>query len=346
MRGLRFWIGYAVVGIGVAACSDSGPAGPDAPEVATLTVDASQGWVYVAFSGETAERVEVADASTSAEWDMAFQATSVMLNGGAAGPGGVAGHCVCQNASATDAEITAMTPASELADFEAVGATQIPADGSAWESDALAPAIVGWYAYDLATHKVSAAPENVWMLRTASGSAYAKFHVTALKGATQAHAGKVTIEYAVQPSAGAAFGETQVRVVDVSTGAVYFDLETGAAVSADEEWDLWFEGWTIRVNGGVSGSGKAGAVLSGMSFAEVTDASGLQPGLYRGDGFGGVFVEHPWYRYNLEGNHQIWPTYDVYLIRRGESVYKVQITGYYGPAGESRRVTFRYARLR
>jgi hypothetical protein len=58
-----------------------------------------------------------------------------------------------------------------------------------------------------------------------------------------------------------------------------------------------------------------------------------------------VFDAHPWYRYNLDGGHQIWPTYDVFLIRRGDAVYKVQLTSYYGATGDSRQITFRYARL-
>ena len=64
------------------------------------------------------------------------------------------------------------------------------------------------------------------------------------------------------------------------------------------------------------------------------------------DDFGGVFAEHPWYRYNLEGNHQIWPTYQVYLIRKGADVYKVQLTGYYERnTGDARHISFRYAKL-
>ncbi|HEX6940249.1 MAG TPA: HmuY family protein [Longimicrobiales bacterium] len=334
------------VGVILAACADADPAGPEAPAERTLTVDASQAWAYVAFDGEEAVPVTVGDRSGSTAWDMAFLATSVMLNGGAAGPGGVVGHCVCQNAGATDGEITEMTPETELADFEAVTADAIPEGDEAWVSDALAPAIDGWYRYDPSAHVVSAVPENVWKVRTASGEGYAKFHVTAIEGATQEHAGRITIEYAVQPSAGAAFEATRVQTVDVSGGAVRFDLETGSVVDAGEAWDLWFEGYAIRVNGGVSGEGSAGATLSGESFEAVADASDLPADHYRGDAFGGVFDAHPWYRYNLLGQHQIWPTYDVYLVKRGESVYKVQLTGYYGPTGEPRQVTFRYARLR
>ncbi|HEX7120303.1 MAG TPA: HmuY family protein [Longimicrobiales bacterium] len=346
MGSWRIGAGAVMACMMMAACADTDPAGPEKPEVATLTVDAAEAWAYVAFDGEEAVPVTVDDRSGSEAWDLGFFATSVMLNGGAAGPGGVVGHCVCQNAGAADEAITAMTAESELADFEAVTAAQIPVEDEAWTVDALAPAIDGWYRYDMSTHEVSAAPEQVWKVRTASGEAYAKFHVTAIEGAAREHAGRITIEFAVQPSAGSAFEATRVETVDVSGGAVYFDLESGAAVSADEAWDLWFEGYTIRVNGGVSGDGSAGASPAGAAFDAVADASDLMAGHYRGDAFGGVFDEHPWYRYNLEGRHQIWPTYDVYLVKRGESVYKVQLTGYYGPTGEARQVTFRYARLR
>ena len=59
-----------------------------------------------------------------------------------------------------------------------------------------------------------------------------------------------------------------------------------------------------------------------------------------------VFDEKRWFRYNVTGtDHQVWPTYDVYLLRRGGSVHKVQVIGYYGPAGEARRISFRYVRL-
>jgi hypothetical protein len=328
-----------------AACSDSDPAGPDADEVQTLSVDASNKWAFVGFDGDAASTRAVADPSSSAAWDIGFFATSVMLNGGAAGPAGMVGYCLCANVSATDAEVMAMTAESELADFEAVSAAAIPSSEDDWTSDALAPAIDGWYSYNPSTHVVSAARENVWKVRTGSGDAYAKFHVTGLANGTQQHAGEVTFEYALQPSSGAAFEATRTETVDLASGPIHFDLETGSVVAATGEWDLLFDGYDIRVNGGVSGTGSAGASLSGASFNAITDASDLMASHYRGDAFGGVFDAHPWYRYNLDGGHQIWPTYDVFLIRRGDAVYKVQLTSYYGATGDSRQITFRYARL-
>lgn len=329
----------------VALRSDSDPAGPDVDEVQTLTVDASTGWAFVAFDGDVANSMSVTDRSSSDAWDLGFFATSVMLNGGAAGPAGVVGHCLCQNAGASEAAVMEMTAESELPDFEAVTASAIPASEDAWTSDALAPAIDGWYSYDPSTHVVSAAPEKVWKVRTASGAAYAKFHVTGLANGTREHAGEITFEYALQPSAGAAFEAAGSESVDLSSGPVHFDLETGSVVAAEAEWDLLFEGYHIRVNGGVSGEGDGGAVLASESFGEITDGSDVPAQVYAGDAFGGVFEGHPWYRYNLDGRHQIWPTYDVYLVRRGSAVYKVQLTSYYGPTGDSRQITFRYARL-
>lgn len=139
-------------------------------------------------------------------------------------------------------------------------------------------------------------------------------------------------------------GAAQQTTVDLSSGeAVYFDLATGAESDASD-WDLRFEGYTIRVNGGVSGSGQAGAVLVDEAFDAIDDASDMGRG-YLADAFAGVFGEHPWYRYNLNNNHQIWPTYDVYLIQSGDRVYKVQLIGYYDATGKDRQITFRYAPL-
>jgi hypothetical protein len=161
---------------------------------ASLTVDASstESWALVDL-GSPAQVVQAPDPATSAAWDLGFQTTKVMLNGGASGPAGMVAYCLCQNAGATNEQIMAMTPDSERAEFEGVTRAQIPAAGEAWSAT--------------------------------------------------------------------------------------------------------------------------------------------------------VFDGSKWYRYNLDGNHQIWPTYDVYLVKRGSEVYKVQITGYYGADGKARQITFRYARL-
>ena len=334
--------------LALAACGDDDGTSPrrETPDgLAEIRIDASQGWAYIAL-GDEARKVTVTDPATSTEWDMAFYATSVMLNGGDAGPGGVVAYCVCANANLTDAQVGALKPEDGLAAFEAVTAEDIPSDPDAWETDALVPALQGWYRYDFSTHTVSPNPDRVWKLRAADGQAYAKLHVIGIEGATQAVMGRVTIEYAVQPTKGATMGEAKTATVEVSPGArVYFSLTRGA-VSDASDWDLLFEGWTIRLNGGASGSGAAGAVVVDEPFDGITDASDMGT-LYRGDTYGGAFVAHPWYRYNITGSdHQIWPTYDVYLVKRGSEVYKVQLISYYEPTtARSRHVTMRYQRL-
>lgn len=130
----------------------------------------------------------------------------------------------------------------------------------------------------------------------------------------------------------------------MSSGPVAFDLETGTETT-EAGWDLRFEGWDILLNGGVSGSGTAGAFLTGETFDAVDDASGAPASAYAADRFAGVFAAHSWYRYNLQNDHQVYPTYDVFLVSTADGVYKVQLTGYYSDAGDPRHISFRYAKL-
>ncbi len=343
MRGGKAAIVAGIAGL-VVACSDGDVVDPPIQDEQVLTVDADGRWAYVAL-GETANEVTVADPTASTDWDIAFNSTRVMLNGGAAGPGDVRGYCLCQNAGATDAQVQAMTPDGELADFEAVTAASIPADGDAWETDVLDPAIDGWYSYDFNTHTVTADPTQVWRIRGAGADPeYAKFHVTDIADATMA-GGRVTIEFAVQPGAGEPMGAAESVVLDGRTDPVYFDFATGAVSDADD-WDIMLDGFEIRINGGVSGDGNAAALLSlDDDFEDIDDASDAPSAQYRADAYGGVFAATPWYRYNLDNNHTIFPTFDVYLIDTGDTVYKVQVIGYYNVTGDARHVSFRYEAL-
>src|SRR5688500_1328968 len=124
-----------------AACSSDDVTAPPPPVEGSFTVDASRSWNYVSL-GDSALVSPTPAAGQSAAWDIAFFATNVTLNGGQAGPGGVTGFCICQNATATNDQVLAMTPESEEADFEAV--TAVPA-GATLTADALTPAITGGF---------------------------------------------------------------------------------------------------------------------------------------------------------------------------------------------------------
>lgn len=339
----------AIAGVAMIAngCSDDDnsrlPTDPVELVYDSVMIDASAGWAAIRLGDPAGPATVAGELGESEEWDIAFNATHVMLNGGDAGPGAVSGHCLCQNASATDDQITDMTGASELGAFVAVTDADVPAADDAWQSDAVALAVDGWYSYNSTTHEVSAAPENVWLIRTAGGTAFAKFHVTGIASDV------VTFEYAVAPDADAPMGGSESANVTLTDdgSAVYFDFETGAtSTTADPAvWDIAFAGYAIHVNGGVNGTGQAAALLTGESYGDVTAVGGVPGSAFTADGFGGVFAESPWYRYDLLGNHHIWPTFNVYLVKRGGAVYKIQVTNYYDVSGDARHITVRYAKL-
>lgn len=330
-------LGAALLSTGLVACNTDDLTTPRKPAAGAFTVNAATDWVYVSL-GDSA-LVSGVSPSESAAWDIAFFGTNTTLNGGAAGPGGVEAACICQNSAATNAEMLTLTPASEQADFDAV--TSVPA-GITWSSDALTPAISGWFAGTGAS--AVADPTKTYLVRLADSSTYAKVRITAIQGASTTSPGRVTIEYAVQASPTAALGAAQTREVTVgANGATLVDLNAGTT-PIGTVWDLKFEGFSIKVNGGVSGTGKGAAALVTTSFAETQTAKTADQA-YRTDSYAGVFGTNRYYRYNISGDNRITPTFDVYLIRRGSKVYKLQVIGYYSPTGTARTITFRYAQI-
>lgn len=335
----------ATMSVAFVACGDSTTEPPPPPATSELTVDASAAPAFVRL-GDPSTQVTVATPSSSPEWDLSFFATSVSVNGGASGPGGASALCLCANANATVAELQAMTAENQLAAFEAIDESDIPPAGS-FTADALNPAISGWYSGSGSA--ATAVSTRTWIVRRSSPNVIlGKFRVTAISGATATSAGNVTVEYAVQPAVGAAFAPVSTTTLNLAGGPVSLDLSSGQ-VAQTARWDLQFSGFEIRTNGGVSGTGGVSALLDATTpFAQVTaDYAATAPSVaYRSDAFGGVFVTSPWYRYNITGtDNQIWPTFNVYLVRRGDSVFKVQVTGYYGPTGTSRQITVRSAQI-
>lgn len=150
-------------------------------------------------------------------------------------------------------------------------------------------------------------------------------------------------------------------VVDDGASTVYVALSDSARVvtvadpATSTAWDLSFYTTTIAASPNVSvyclcgNESATNAAVMAMTpssespaFESVSAASIPAAASFTADGLSA----HPWYRYNLTGNdHQIWPAFNVYLVKRGTSVYKVQFTNYYNAAGESRHIAVRYARL-
>lgn len=328
----------ALLLLATAACGRDEAVAPLEPVEGTIEVDASTGWAYLSLADE-------AVVNAASQWDIAFNGTNVMLNGGQAGSGGVTGYCLCQN-SATNpdkATILGYTAASELADFASVTSSTVP-PASSFLADVLRPSVTEWHTGSGAT--AAAAADNVWLVRLRDGNGFAKLRFVSLQAPSLSTPGTVTLEYAVQTSANAPLGATRTLAVSVPPdGTAGVDLLGGGnATSSNTDWDIRFEGWTLRLNGGASGPGKVAAYLTDESFDEITTAA-TQAQAYSTDAFAGVFAIHPWYRYNLTGSHDISPIFDVYLVRSGNHTYKLQLIDYYDPTGKDRHITVRYARL-
>ncbi len=326
----------------VAACSTSDVTAPPPAIAGTFSVDASAGWVYFNLADSAIVNVGPS-ARESGAWDIAFNATNVMLNGGQAGPGGVLGSCICQNSlkKPTNAEWLAMTPSGMKPPFDSIRGT--PAE-AAFVSDRLTPAIGGFYNGNGANAAVNA--DSVYFVRYSDSTGFAKVHAISIASQSTASPGRVTIEYALAGNGDAAFGPARSVVIDATGGTRYLDLNSGlVTASASSSWELEFDGYAVRVNGGASGTGKAAATsIPGETFEAATPAS-TNANAYRTDVYAGVFAASRFYKYNLDGQSTISPTFDIYLIRRGTRTYKLQIINYYSATGISRHITFRYALL-
>lgn len=320
------------------ACASDDATGivPIDSSIRETTINASS-TAYISLA-EGPATVTVTDPAASGAWDLALNATTITSNAAA----GVQVHCLCANATATNAEIAAMSAASQLGGFGAVTAAQIPAD-TAFRADVFSPALTGWYTG--AGAAAAAAPGQLLLLRRGTTAVtFVKARVTAIGGAAAAGPASVTLEIAVQPTAGAVFNAPQT--ITLAAGERY-DFAAGALGSA-AAWDVQLDGWNLRVNSGVSGAGSTLGIGFPSPFAalDAATAAQVQPTTFRRDGVASQFGVRPWYRYNVTGtDNQIWPTFNVYLVKRGTEVHKVQLTGYYNLAGEARNISIRSARL-
>lgn len=313
-----------------------------------------------------------AEATTSGDWHIAFKRSSIKLNGGVSGSGGVKGALAddqadLYNGSDTSPNVSvflAATKDTEKEDFDAM--TKTNADALGYQADRNIPAITGtggadsWWAYDPVTHATSANANNGWLVRSVEGNSYARLRATGLvKTATSRD---VTLELFVQGVGQAAFSTTALTHtfnIPLAGGVKCYDFDaateadcTGATWDIKAEYDAVARLYNLWTNGGVStttgGKGAAfgkiastdiGGYVDGTHDAGGTDISGL----YFSDKVGGVFVDKSWYAYSLQNDHKLYPNYRVYAIDTGAAKYKLQILSYYDAGGASGWITLRHA---
>ena len=337
----------------LAACGADDATGPAVDPINTSTtevmVDASTRTAYVAL-GDTVRVVSPADPASSTEWDLSFFATTAALNSGPTGPGTIRAYCLCANENVSNTEIQTLTAANQRAAFEAVTAAQIPADDQ-FTGESLIPRIAGWFTG--AGASAQANPGRTFVLlrtRVLPVPLYGKFRVTNISGATATSPGAVTFEYTMQAVGTGPLPAVRTATVTVGSAPVFFDLVAGTTSSAAGTWDIRFEGFLIRANSGASGGAGhlvAPPVDGDFNALDLVALRATPNAAFGQDQLGGPFGARPWYRYNVTGTDlQIWPNFNVYLVKKGERVYKVQLTGYYDTEGRARFITVRQARLR
>lgn len=142
------------------------------------------------------------------------------------------------------------------------------------------------------------------------------------------------------------------------------DTQTAGDCSSDT-WDIKLEnqarGIKLWSNSGDSGTGKGGVfgLMDWSDLSRYTNAT-QDPDTgrditmhYNADRSGGVFDAKPWFEYNLNGNHQLYPNNRVYLVTTDnrsamtdssvqEPIFAMQIINYYNDAGTSGYPTVRW----
>ena len=130
---------------------------------------------------------------------------------------------------------------------------------------------------------------------------------------------------------------------------VYFDLAGGMYADPpspedSKDWDLGFQRFNIKVNGGVSGTAgvEVAALQSedyGTLFAAPTDGYVTDEADGDGDGVPD-YAFKDWYVYDYQ-THVLTPADIVYVARSAEgSYFKIQIEDYYDDAGSPAMVRF------
>jgi len=271
---------------------------------------------YFSFVDNDVVPITDVEAKSSLDWHIAFKRYNVVLNGGVSGPGNVRGYNIhADYEESLENEV-----------FSDVTLLDMPEDES-FALDSSAEALDQWYSYDFVTHVISASG-NAYELRTADGQ-YAKWVVDTIEGYGRADAGTIGFRWVVGEDLSV---ESQSASVDVSEGReVYFNLRTGQEVSPDDpqnssDWDLYFSGYSIKLNGGASGSGEAAALSayeSGMSFEDIVAPVGAG---YRSDQVSSVFSN--WYNYNMT-THTLSTKNHTYLVKTDQQTYKMQLLDYY-----------------
>jgi hypothetical protein len=337
----------------LAACEDENNEPIVPVEEGTILIDASTETAYYSFTDDGLVAVTSADS-----WDMSFRRFTVGLNGGVSGTKGVTAYNLENNADKSAAELLTYTPENQLAAFEEIDESDIPADAE-FTSDALAETLTAWFIPTPAG--LNANPAAAWKFQRPSGAGHAVIRVIEITNESNASptdgmAG-IKIEYRLQAPGGALGAPDTVDVAMPSGSSAVIDLTTGTFLTGIQpvncSWDLRVtRAYEFQVNTSATCGVGTFPLRSGEAFATLTtaaDAPTYEPYISVISGPIPATFDDPRgpFLYGLNNDQVLYPTFNIYLVKVGDAVHKVQLTDYYnGATGASGWPTMRYARIR
>ncbi|MDZ7632002.1 MAG: HmuY family protein [Gemmatimonadaceae bacterium] len=333
----------ALSACGEAESAATGPTSSSGPALNEIVVagpvNASSTDTLVYFSFETRGLVP-----RSSPWDIALRRFEVRVNGGVSGTAGATGYSFGNNRNATAAEVLALTNQNTLAAFDAIRSAQIPAD-SFFKGDRL---ILNANAFlNVGGGAPTANAAAYWKVRRANGG-FALVRVTAIAFTGRALS-SVTFESRLQT--GATLGAPQAFTIATGSAPLSIDLGTGAAVTPGGcNWDLLLSPaiYEIAVNTACNVGTYPGMATPGFAgTAAAGDAPEYAPYLsvLTGPIPNSIEDVNGPFRYDLNNDQRLTPSFNTYLIRNGSRTYKLQVIGYYGTSGTGGFPTLRYARI-
>lgn len=341
----------------LAACeSESDPVGPGSTDevqvgetVVTTSINATSSDTLVYFSLATNSVVP-----RTGDWDIALRRYEIRLNSSAtAGTAtkNVTAASLGNNLALSNTQLLALTTDNTLAAFNAVSASAITS--ATFTGDVLSENKSGYLNFSgLPTANAAA----YWKVRTANNG-FALVHVTGITYGTANNLASMTIESRLQ--SGTTLGAAQTTTVPLNgTTPVNVSLVTNAVVTPSGcNWDLLVDprlsqSFAITTNTGCNVGTYPGG--SSPTFANATSASDAPTyALYLAALSGPIPNDVTstsatlplLFKYNLNNDNRLTPTFNTFLVKSGTKVYKLQSINYYSAAGASGNVTLRYARL-
>jgi len=285
----------------------------------------------------------------TADWDLAFRRFEVRLNSPAIGGAtskNVLGVALDNNRNATDAQVLALTTANTLSEFDAIRAAQIPADDR-FQTDRLTENRQG---YLNLSGIPTANAANYWKLRLANGS-FALFRATRIKFTPAFAVDTLYLESRLQ--SGSTLGAVQTLAIAPAGGVRQISFSTNAVVTGGGcNWDLEFNPAANQLSLVPNVACSAGTYPGPTSptFANATVASDApQFATFLSTLVGpipnSVLDKGAPFRYNLQGNERLHAAFNIYLVKSGTRIFKLQITDYYSNTGVAGFPTIRYARI-